>query len=304
MIAGGTIASHSLGLPGLVSGTLGGLAKAYETMKNPYQAGVQLNNTFSVFKGIGDILQKVNSSLDSGAKSIFSGNIARAVSVGLSNASLQNYNKNVSKINSLSNDPQALINHLNSATQGMQAALPNISGGMQGTMQNAIYFLNQKIPRVQSQLPLNSPGLKPSPSQQIKFNKYFHAVNNPMDALKQVKLGTYSSEMHDTLTNVYPQLLKEMQSKVMAEMTPKRISTLNYSTKIALSKFLGQPLENAMLPQVIASNQAALQMPSSTSPQGAQQGQKRGRSTLGGMKELDLGNRELTRTEHLEKEPV
>ncbi len=93
-----------------------------------------------------------------------------------------------------------------------------------------------------------------------------------------------------------------MREKVASNINPKKASTLNYSTKIALSKFLGQPMESSMLPQVALANQAALG--SVTQSQKPQQPTGGGKSTLGGLKELGVSNRMTTATQDLDKNRV
>ncbi len=293
----------TLGVPDVITGGALGIIKAVKSVANPYEFGATLHNTVSKFKAMGDMIKKTNSTIESGAKSIFSGNNSRAVTSGLLGTSEKQYDKYSSRIQELANNQGSLQDHLEKTTNGISEIAPNISSGLHATIINGVQFLHSKVPQPSNSLPLNSPW-KPSPSQKVKFMKYSNAVHNPLHALNDIKNGSLSSETMEALQAVHPDLLQSMRQAVMENMNPKKISSLNYSTKIALGKFMGQPMESAMQPQVIASNQAALQMPSSNNPQGAQQGQKRGRSTLGGMKELDLGNRELTRTEHLEKEPV
>ncbi len=293
----------TLGVPDVLTGGALGIMKAVKSIANPYELGSNLHNAVSKLKTMGDMIQKTNKTIESSAKSIFSGNNARAVSGGLLGATEKQYDRYSDKIKELANDQSILQNHLEKTTNGISEIAPNISSGLHSTIMNGVQFLNSKIPHPSNSLPLNSPWTA-SPSQKVKFMKYSNAVHNPLHALNDIKNGSLSSETMEALQAVHPDLLQSMRQAVMENMNPKKISSLNYSTKIALGKFMGQPMESAMQPQVIASNQAALQMPSSTSPKDAQQGQKRGRSTLGGMKELDLGNRTLTRTEHLEKEPV
>lgn len=291
------IGAHTLGIPDAVTGAAVLASKAYKAISNPYELGSTLNNTFSKLKAIGDILQKSTKSIDLGAKSIFSGNTSRAISSGLGSLSEKQYTKHADRIQELSNNPDELMKHLDNTTKALYEAAPNISTGLHSTITNGIQFLQTKLPKPMNELPLNAPWM-PSFSQKAKFNKYFGAVNNPIKVLDQIKDGSLSNEEMEALQAVHPELLQQMQQKVMENMTAKKLPSLNYSTKIALSKFLGQPLESGMLPQVIASNQATFALPSKND----QQPKSQGKSTLGGLKQLTTGKMDFTRTQDLEQD--
>lgn len=291
--------AEMLGIPRPITGALLGMTKAYDSISNPYQTGVNLSSVFSKLKSVSDILEKTDSKIASYSKSIFSENSERAISSGLAGLGDKQYNKNSSRISELANNPQQLYNHLENSTKQISDVMPNISSGLYSTISNGIQFLNSKIPKPTNELPLNAKW-EATPSQKAKFNKYYQIVNDPISVLNQVKNGTLSSEAMETLQTVHPDLLQKMRQEVMQNMTSKKISNLNYSTKITLSKFLGQPLESAMMPQVVMANQASFAMPSKGQDQVSTQG-KGQKSTLGGIKELGGSNRELTYTQRLEK---
>lgn len=291
------LGAHAIGVPNPVIGAGIGMAKAYQAISNPYQLGASLGNTFSKLKAVGDILQKATGSIDSGAKSIFSGNSARSISSGMVGLTEKLYNKHADRIDELYNNPVELMNHLDKTTSAMYEAAPNISTGLHSTITNGIQFLKSKMPQPANELPLNSPW-KPTPSQMSKFNKYFQAVNHPIKVLSQIKDGSLSNEAMEALQAVHPELLQEMREKVMSNMQPRKLSSLNYSTKIALSKFIGQPLESAMQPQVIMANQAAMAMPSRNESRQP----KAPKSSSSGLQKLAGASRESTRTQDLMKD--
>lgn len=291
------IGAHTLGIPDPITGSALLASKVYQSISNPYQLGSNLGNTFSKLKTIGEILQKSTKSIDSGAKSIFSSNTSRNISSGLVGLSEKQYNKHSERIQELSDKPDELMKHLDNTTKALYEAAPAISTGLHSTITNGILFLKTKLPRPLNELPLNSIW-KPSHSQKAKFNKYFGAVNDPVGVLNQVKDGSLSTEAMEALQAVHPELLQQMQQTVMENMVSKKLPSLNYATKIALSKFLGQPLDSGMLPQVIASNQASFMLPSSQE----QSTKPSGKSTLGGLKQLTTGTRDFTRTQDLEQD--
>lgn len=292
------IGAHMLGIPDPVIGAAIGASKAYQSITNPYQLGSNLGSVFTKLKTIGDIVNKTTRLIESEAKSIFSSNTARAISSGLLGLGEKQYTKHAERIQNLATNPSELADHLDTTTKELYNAAPNISTGLHSTITMGLQFLYNKLPKPNNELPLNAPW-KPTPSQKSKFNKYFQAVNDPLSALKQIKNGSLSNETMEALQTVHPELLKNMQQLVISHMNPKKIPQLNYSTKISLSKFLGQPLESSMLPQVLSANQNALSMPSASNV--TSDAKQRSRSTLGGLKQLGLADRSLTRTQQLQK---
>jgi hypothetical protein len=116
---------------------------------------------------------------------------------------------------------------------------------------------------------------------------------------KDIKHGFLSSETLEALQTVHPQLLQEMQQEVMSHMEPTQIRGMNYSAKIALSKFLGHPLDASLSPQAIMSNQTVFMTRNQSRAQSGQ-----GKTTQGGLKELDLGSRSASETSQAESDTV
>lgn len=183
-----------------------------------------------------------------------------------------------------------MMNDTKNIGEAFNQVAPNISQGLQNSYVTSVNFLNSKLPKPNRDMPLGY-DFKPSVAQKEKFNAYFNAVHNPLIALKQIRMGTLSNETMESLQVVHPKLLEEMRSSVLANMDQAKAKKLPMKVKISLSKFLGMPLDNAMIPQVIASNQATYNMPA---PQQAQQGGVK--PTLGGLKELNLSNMSKTQT--------
>jgi hypothetical protein len=90
---------------------------------------------------------------------------------------------------------------------------------------------------------------------------------------------------------VHPKLLHEIQQKVLENYDPKKVEKMGYAQKIALSKFMAQPLSKDVMPQSIMANQMALSpmAKQAANPQGA-------RPTQGGMAKLAIGERTASAT--------
>ena len=282
-------AAHLMGVPSpiIAAGKIG--LEAANLIRNPTLIGENLASTFQKMKAIGELVDKTTKAMNSGAKAIFANNVTRGA-IEQSVTSLANYDKKADRIQQLAQDPQMMVDHTTKATSGIYNVAPKISQGIQGTLTNAVQFLNSKRPQPQSELPLSAP-YAPTESQKAKFNRYYEAVNNPVGVLKQIKQGTLSNETMEALHAVHPELLQEMQHEVMANMSAKKAQALPYGTKIALSKFMGHPLEESLQPQVMAANQATFAI--------AQQpmAQKGNRSTQSGMSKLKVGSRAATETQ-------
>ncbi len=244
------------------------------------------------------VVQKVNAKIQSGAKSIFnSGALRGAALSGVGLLSDHAYDKIAEKINQYVSNPQTLMDHMADNTTTLHNAAPNITQALQTSMVQGVTFLNDKLPKPpMQQMPLSSEW-KPSAAQKTQFNQYYQAVNSPIGTLHQVRNGTISNHAMEALQAVHPHLLHEMRAKVQEHMSLPKAKALTYSQKLGLAKFLGQPLDENMLPAAIQANQMAMQSPNQ-SQQTSQAQARKGGSTLGGLKQLDFASRTATRTSH------
>ncbi len=305
--------------PGNPSGTAKTIIKYIENIHGPISAAVQIGKftkdkalesfhnkvalenlnlalqgksaDFTIKEQISKAIQKTTEKMDSGVKSIFNSNTGNAIKGAAIPPVMDHYDKNVKKIQELGNDPTSMLDHLDKTSKSLYSSMPHVTNGLNQAMIKSVQFLNAKLPKPNSELPFSAKW-EPTKSQKDKFNRYYAAVNDPLIALKQIKNGSLSNETMEALREVHPELLAEMQQKIMSELNPKK-KNLNYATQIALSKFMGHPMNNSMLPQVVASNQQSFMMQ-------AQQEQQSsggvGKSTLGGLKNLDASGRTKTMT--------
>lgn len=267
---------------------------------NQQLAGKARNAT--VASRIADLSDKVGKQISRMTSDIFENNSTRGATIAsVAIPSLKDFDDKTKKISALASNPQAMMDHVSKVTQPVVSAAPDVAQGMSTGMVQSISFLNSKIPRPATNFALQG-DWQPSKSQIDKFSKYYEAVNDPLSALAQVKNGSLSNEMLEGLNAVHPDLLQEMQKQVMGNITHEKAKTLNYGTKLAISKFIGQPLDQSMLPQAVQANQAAINGPDlsqqgqAQAPQGA-----RTRQRTSGFKSLNLADRALTETQELEQ---
>lgn len=189
-------------------------------------------------------------------------------------------------------DMNVVANALTKGTEGLHEVAPNIAQSLQVTGSRALNYLHSKMPKPISEM-VGDAEYEPSKSEQRKWMSLHDIVNDPVSVLDHVRHGTLTGDHMEALSQVHPELLQEMREKVMGEMDPKAVKKLPSTTKQALGTFLGSPIKESHTPQAILANQMAMQ------PMGqAPQGQK---STLGGLKELKVGQRAMTETMDLEE---
>jgi hypothetical protein len=290
--------AHTLGVPTPVVGAAVAGLEAYKAIKNPYELGASLSNTVAKLQAIGDISSKVSEKLGTLSRGIFISHPASA-SVGpltsVRFATNAGYDKNIKRVNELASNPDLFLEHLQKQTEAIHEAAPGVSQGISQTMTAAAAFLQSKIPQTQGTMPLSTKAEVPL-SAKVNFNEYYKAVDDPSSVLADVKRGTLTPQAMEALQAVHPQFLQEMRKTVIENLKPEKAKTLSYPVKLSLSQFLGEPLDESMVPSSILSNQMTFNSPStsqqSTTP-------RKGKSTVAGLKELSLASRSLTETQDL-----
>jgi hypothetical protein len=262
---------------------------------NAQLAGAQRQN--AQLKTIQGIIKKVSSDISQGAKSIFSTsqmkNAGLSASVKMSD---QKYEEIRDKLGDISANPTRIMDHMAQNTDDLHQMIPNTTEKMQGNVVNGYQFLQSKLPQSPSQF-LLSQKWKPSTSQLNTFSKYYTALDQPLSALKQVSNGTLSNETMEALQAVHPQLLSQMRVEVMKHLKPEETQKLNYGKKVALSKFLGTPLDFSMTPQMVTATQMAYNPPATPQP-----GQpKKPRTNQSGLNKLKVSKRTATASNESEE---
>jgi hypothetical protein len=191
--------------------------------------------------------------------------------------------------NELVNNPEMLMQRLDQANQGMQGA-PNVVSAMNMTAVRALQFLTQtmeaKMPQG-AQLPFDAK-FTPSKSQLYSLAKTMKYINQPWDVLKEVASGRVSKEGKDVLENVHPELYVDMKAQVMNGISQAQAKgkSIPMAKRLAISYFLGQPLDSTMTQASIASNQMTFAMPQGT--------QNQPNPHAGSAKSLDISQRFMT----------
>jgi hypothetical protein len=147
-------------------------------------------------------------------------------------------------------NPDQLVDHLTNAHPNISNVAPNVAPHVFSTATNAIQFLNGKLPSHGNELPQDrAPG--PSSVQKRAWLDLHEAVSDPVSILSHVKNGTLNSHHLEALQSVYPDLHQEMISKITDHLgsLQSKDKQLPYGKRMAISKFIGQPLDSTMTPQ-------------------------------------------------------
>jgi len=198
------------------------------------------------------------------------------------------YDAKATQIRQLANmPPDQLVDHLTTAHPNISNVAPNIAPHVFSAATNAIQFLNSKLPSHGNELPQDiSPG--PSQQQKNKWLDYHETVNDPVSVLKHVKEGTLNNHHLEALQSVYPDLHQEMITKMTEHLgqMQSQDKRLPYAKRMAVSKFIGQPLDSTMTPQSVQAILSSASQNSGQSPQAS-----KGTSRKASGKELDQINK-------------
>ena len=231
---------------------------------------------------------KTTNKIKAGVKSLFSDYRTPIAKVSSMIDSPDDYKKKTEEIRLNANNPNYLMEKISKSTEDLYEHAPLISQSMQTSMMRGLTFLSTKIPE-DTTLGFFPEQKEPSKTEISKFNRYYTVVENPLEVLEQVKDGTFSLEAKETLEAVYPRLYQDMkQHLVEGIVNLKKKDKVPYHVKLSISRFLGQPTEESMLPQQIASFQR--QFASVNQQQQVQQQMATKPSTVG-MREITKSDR-------------
>lgn len=218
-----------------------------------------LNKLAAVEKMIGATTQAVGK----GAKAIFDPSL-RAIGKAKGPLSrlgtggdIESYKKVHEDLSKLNNDPRYLIDTMSASTKDLNEATPDISSSLQQSSLRAIQFLQSKLPSPPHANPFEQE-YTPSKAEMAEFDRYFSVVEDPQNALEQVRNHTIGPEAVEALNAVYPQLYGFMKNAVLEEASNAvaKKQPISYQTKQAISIFLGEPLDSSFALPSIMANQA------------------------------------------------
>lgn len=207
------------------------------------------------------------------------------------------FEKKSQPIRELMNSPNidGVSNALTKSTEGLEPIAPNVAQSLKMTTSRALNYLHQALPKAQSEF-IGDRDYEPSQTEQRQWLHKHEIINDPLSVLDHIRHGSLTPSHMDALSQVHPELLDQMKQKVMENMDPKRVKKLPSSTKAALGLFMGSPVQAQSTPQAIMANQMTFLM------SGSQSAMRTPKATVGGLKELKLGERSATETTNLEEQ--
>lgn len=127
-------------------------------------------------------------------------------------------------------------------------------------------YLQQIKPQDHTFGPLDKPE-PPTPVETARYNRALDIAIQPAIVLQHVKDGTLMPSDIQDLHNMYPSLYQMMSQKLTSSISNSQSNEelIPYHTKVGISLFLGQPMDNTMTPQGIM---AAQPVPKPQQPQG------------------------------------
>ncbi len=208
------------------------------------------------------IVNKMTNAIEKGAKGLFDvSSSALEATKGLVSEELtaqtlaDAHMEFAQNLNQQMQDPDHFINTVTQETSPLYNVAPNITDGINLGIARASNFLQSKLPPEVQGGVLNERTM-PSDADISKFQRYQHIVENPLQIYDQVKNGTITPEAVETLQTVYPKLYGNIKQAITENiMGLKNPNEIPYQTKLSLSMLMGEPLDQSLKPNSIASNQ-------------------------------------------------
>ena len=210
----------------------------------------------------------VASAIKKGAASVFGGASQAAESassiipslsglIGSQNPEWSEAKNKVEGIRNIAGNVSALSDRLSSSTQHLANEAPKTSVGLMSAATRATSYLNSILPPASPQYLMDNPK-DVSLDHQKKLDRALQVVGQPQSAFNWIKDGTLSSDDLKGLVQVYPHTYNSMRTELLSHLSDPDVSKVSYPTKIALSKFIDQPVDGSLTQNAIASNQLGL----------------------------------------------
>lgn len=144
---------------------------------------------------------------------------------------------------------EKFVEHLSRVHPDIDSVAPNIAPHIFSAATNAVQFLSSKLPGSGNELLQDKP-MEPSQAQKKAWLDLHAIVNNPLSVLERVKDQSLTRHHLEALQSVYPDLHQEMVAKMQQQLGQMKLSgqILPYQKRVALSKFMGTPLDSTMTP--------------------------------------------------------
>ena len=147
--------------------------------------------------------------------------------------------------------PEALPDRVAAATNHIAAHAPAVTAMIAKSATNAALFLATKAPRDQLAGQTVAPDdWQPTPDQAREFKHYVMGTVYPMRTLRRFSEGKASPQEMEAVQAVYPALTADHKGAITARLIkhPEKIAQMPHQRVMALSGYLGRPLDRTALP--------------------------------------------------------
>lgn len=165
--------------------------------------------------------------------------------------------------------------------------LPQYAQAFAGANARAVQYLASQKPNTDPSAPLDAKR-EPTVFEKAKYNNALDMAQQPLLILDKIQKGTLLPQDLQAVQTIYPNLYKNLQSKIMAQVVDmkQKGKTIPYAQRLQLSSFLGTPLDSTSSPQGVL-NLQLVQSPSQSQGKGSESGAmkptQKGESKLGGL---------------------
>lgn len=149
-----------------------------------------------------------------------------------------------SRLASLAANPQAMVAATSAASAPIAAGSPQLGAAYQEQLRTALQYLHDAVPKPAAPPPPFAPDdWTPTAADKLAFHDKAEIVNNPMRALVHMQRGTLSDAHLDALQAVYPRVLGQIRSEILATAAKNPDLKLPAPERRSAAKLLGMPLD-------------------------------------------------------------
>jgi len=167
-------------------------------------------------------------------------------------------------VKTFSERPEMLLHVANS---DVGHYLPDQHTAMTMAMSRTTQYLSTLQPKPVQMGILDKPA-PPDPIKEARYKRALDIANRPISIFDHIKDGTIHATDLQDLQAMYPALYNNMKQSITTSMVDAQHKevAIPYKTRMSISLFLGQPVDNTMVPTSISSAQSQFQ-PVSSPPQ-------------------------------------
>jgi hypothetical protein len=171
------------------------------------------------------------------------------------------YDKRLSELANLSQNPQLLQQRLSSTLGNLDQYAPRVASEMQFTVAQAVNYLYTQAPKnpYGDAPPEIRRAWRPSSVELQSFERSLQAVHDPLGVIQNMENGHVSKEAADVLRTIYPHLY----GRVVQRLVPKVADTegIPMQRRLELADVLGVSLDSLTSPGTAAAFQQMYAQP-------------------------------------------